>query len=177
MRAILFFLFLTVMSIVPVFADEGDAKDANTRYHDAYVKEVVEGKTADAAKVYLALGMVETEFDQFVDAGQDFSGNEFPFAPSWSVTLGANWRFAERWVADAQVTSQDSFYSEPGNLAAFEVDGRTLVNAKVGYRWDRWGVSLFARNLLDEDYLLERLAAGSRSGEPQVFGLEWSFGL
>ena len=55
MRAIFFFIFLTIMSIVPVFADEGEAKDANTRYHDAYVQEVIEGKTAEAAKVYLAL--------------------------------------------------------------------------------------------------------------------------
>ena len=60
MRAIALFLFLLAMSIVPVFADENApaepaANDAVTRYHDAYVLEVVDGKIADAAKVYLAL--------------------------------------------------------------------------------------------------------------------------
>lgn len=128
-------------------------------------------------RTYLSVGFVETEFESFVDQDQDFSGNEFPFAPSWSWTLGGHWQWRQHWNLDAQINWQDAFFSEPSNLAAFEVDDRTLVNLKLGRSWRTWGLNVFARNLLDEDYLLERLPSGSRTGEPRVFGLEWTFGL
>ena len=135
------------------------------------------GRPHKALELSAAVGWVDAEFVDFVDGGADFSGNEFPFAPSWSTTLGLRWQIAERWDLDARWLAQGSYFSDPSNVAAFEVDGRNLVHLRLGYRQGTWGAHLFVRNLLDEDYLVVRLPEGSRSGEPQVVGLRWTWAM
>ena len=46
------FTFALVLLAAPAFAEEPDAE---TRFHDAYVLEVIDGEIAEAAKAYLAL--------------------------------------------------------------------------------------------------------------------------
>ena len=131
----------------------------------------------DALDLFVSLGLTDTEFEDFVDGGFAFDGNQFPFAPETSLAFGASWRPAERWRLDGTVSYQDSYFSDQANSAAFEVDDRTLVNLKLSYELEPFIISAFARNLLDEDYILEALPEGVRTGEPQVFGFELSFGL
>ena len=137
----------------------------------------VEFLAASNLRLFLATGWVDTEFDQFIDADVDFSGNEFPYAPEWSWTVGANWQFAERWSLDASANQQSSFFSDAANRSEFEVDGRMLVHAKIGYDWGSSTIAVWARNLFDEDYLLLALPGETRAGEPQRFGVEWTFGI
>ena len=45
------------------------------------------------------------------------------------------------------------------------IDGYSLVNARVGFRWSEgWSVSLWARNLLDKNYYELLSAAPGNSG-------------
>jgi iron complex outermembrane receptor protein len=45
------------------------------------------------------------------------------------------------------------------------VDGYSLINARVGFRWtDGWTVSLWSRNLLDRDYFELLSAAPGNTG-------------
>ena len=45
------------------------------------------------------------------------------------------------------------------------VDGYSLVNARIGFRWSEgWSVSLWARNLFDKDYFELLSAAPGNSG-------------
>ncbi|MEM1181972.1 MAG: TonB-dependent receptor, partial [Acidobacteriota bacterium] len=122
-------------------------------------------------------GFVETEFTDFVDGDESFTGNEFPFAPNFSGTVGLRWRPADRWTAVGSLNYQDSYFSDQDNSEAFKADERTLVNLRVSYDWDQFSVAAFARNLFDEDYLIQAFPTGARSGEPFVAGLEVSFGL
>ena len=60
-----------------------------------------------------------------------------------------------------------------------EIDGRTVVNAHVGYTptGTQWTVGLWARNLANQDYMLSRgrdLFANQfvKHGEPRMFGAD-----
>lgn len=124
-----------------------------------------------------SLGLVSTRFNELSDGDQDFSGNEFPFSPDTSLSLGVRWSLNERWSLSADAAYQSSFFSDQDNALAFKVDSHALVNAKLTYDLGDWAVSAFARNLFNEDYLLQAFPTGARSGEPRVYGLEVSFGL
>ncbi|MEM7585995.1 MAG: TonB-dependent receptor [Acidobacteriota bacterium] len=141
------------------------------------VEAQLDYRVRDDLDFFGSIGWVETEFTDFVDGNEIFTGNEFPFAPNVSVTVGADWRPADRWRLDGSVNYQDSYFSDQDNNPLFKADDRTLVNLKLSYLLDRFTVSAFARNVFDEDYLIQAFPNGARSGEPQVLGLEVSFGL
>jgi iron complex outermembrane recepter protein len=60
---------------------------------------------------------------------------------------------------------RSSFSSSPSASRYLIVDGYSLVNARVGFRWtDGWTVSLWSRNLLDTDYFELLTAAPGNTG-------------
>jgi outer membrane receptor protein involved in Fe transport len=124
--------------------------------------------------LFATAGIIETEFTDFVDGNDDFSGNEFPYAPNLSFNLGADWRVGDHWQIFGDINWEDNYFSDQSNEPGFEVESRTLINAKVSYSWDRYRLSVFTRNLLDEDYLLQAFPTGARGGEPRVAGIEFS---
>ncbi|MEM6792773.1 MAG: TonB-dependent receptor [Acidobacteriota bacterium] len=134
-------------------------------------------RVREGLDLFASVGLVETEFLEFTDGPEDFAGNEFPFAPPFSATLGTRWLPADRWTVDASVNYQDSYFSDQDNNPDFTSDSRTLVNLRVSYDWRSVTLAAFARNLFDEDFLTQAFPGGARAGEPQVVGLELSFGL
>ena len=59
------------------------------------------------------------------------------------------------WFGAASVNYTGEYYSknDVNNLPQFEVESFFLVNAKAGYEYDGVTISVFADNLLDEDYI------------------------
>lgn len=135
-----------------------------------------------AVRAYASVGLLRTKFDDFRDADRDFTGNEFPHAPPWSLLAGLSVRFGEEWSGRAEVGAQGESFSAADNDPRFRVSGRALVNGRFGYRRGSWGVFAYGRNLLDEDYLLQAwqpstplLGAFGRAGAPREFGIELDF--
>ena len=135
-----------------------------------------------AVRAYASVGLLRTRFDDFRDADRDFTGNEFPHAPPWSLLAGLSVRFGEEWSGRAEVGAEGESFSAADNDPRFRVPGRALVNGRFGYRRGSWGVFAYGRNLLDEDYLLEAwqpstplLGAFGRAGAPREFGIELDF--
>lgn len=139
-------------------------------------------------EIYGSAGLLRTRFDSFADGDRDFTGNEFPFAPPWSVLGGVFYRapgsdrFGGVWTGRAEVTSQGEAFASAANDPRYRVEGRTLVNARVGYRVGSWGVFAFGRNLLDEPYLLQTWESDvpgfgrlGRAGDPRAVGIELDF--
>ncbi|MEO1085454.1 MAG: TonB-dependent receptor, partial [Acidobacteriota bacterium] len=141
------------------------------------VEAQLDYRVTEKLDFFSSVGCVETEFTDFSDGEESFTGNEFPFAPNLSATAGLRWRPADRWTLDGSVNYQDSYFSDQDNNPAFTSDERTVVNLRVSYAWDEFAVSAFARNLFDDDYLIQAFPNGALSGEPLVAGLEISFGL
>ncbi|MEL7510497.1 MAG: TonB-dependent receptor, partial [Cyanobacteria bacterium J06554_1] len=61
------------------------------------------------------------------------------------------------------------------NLNTIEQDSFALVNARLGYEFDNYGIYLFANNLFDEEYLTQAFDFGGTlavAGAPQTFGVQ-----
>lgn len=131
---------------------------------------------------YGSVGLLRTRFDDFRDGERDFTGNEFPHAPPWSLFAGVSLRFADSWSGSAELGAQGASFSDSGNDSRFRVGSRALLNARFGYRLGAWGVFAFGRNLLDRAYLYEAWAptaplpgAFGRAGAPRTVGIELDF--
>lgn len=126
---------------------------------------------------YASLGHTRTKFDEFTtDVGvvTDLSGLEFIYAPRWTMAAGVNVRLDEGLSFNLNGNRRTSVFTDVGRpQEQWRVGARTVVNAKIGYQTERFGISVFANNLLDEEYMQYRLAADDVAilGDPQVFGV------
>ncbi|WP_422368571.1 TonB-dependent receptor domain-containing protein [Pelagibius sp.] len=123
-------------------------------------------------EVFASGAFVRTEFQEFVALGQDFSGNEFNYAPRFSAAAGATYWFDNGVFISADGSYTDNSFDDTANTT--EIDSRLLVNARIGYEAENFEIFAFARNLLDRDYAVRRFSGVSmrlEPGEPLAFGI------
>ena len=131
--------------------------------------------------LFATVGYTETEFLDFIDGGEDLSGNAFPNAPEWTAAAGASYFFDTGWEAHTDVSFTDDSFSFADNNPATASDSRFLVNGRVGYRQGNWAVFAYVRNLFDEDFVTQSTESGAgrvglntakvRTGEPRTVGV------
>jgi iron complex outermembrane receptor protein len=123
-----------------------------------YLPEQIEGLTLNGGLTY-----AQTEYDEFAPTGTGdvdyLSGHTFSLSPKFYLTGSASYRaplnnglewlahLDGRWVSK-QNTGSDLDYVKMQ-------DAYTLLNARIGIgaQSEEWAVELFARNLLDEEYM------------------------
>ncbi len=101
-----------------------------------------------------SLGWVETEFLNYTAQGEDYSGNEFIFAPRFTGSLGAVLRVGA-WMASANVSHREHSFTRPSNRETEFSEARTLLDMRLGWEGEHLSAYLFGRNLTDEDYITE----------------------
>lgn len=133
--------------------------------------------------LYGSVGLLKTKFDDIVigSPATDHSGNEYPEAPAFTIAAGAMYRSPTGWFAGADVRHIDGYYSS-GNIANVStgyVDAYTIVDAQVGWEWENYTLTLFAKNLFDEHYLtsVNEVDGGRISPAYAFIGEERQFGL
>lgn len=123
---------------------------------------------------------LDARYDEFNDVeGRDFSGNYLRQAPEHSVALAAR----NRWPLEPgnldlrlDYRYQSRSFQEPDNrvtiFPAFD-----LLDAKLSFSPgnDAWEVSLWAKNLLDEEYIAHLYVLGGNDyalfGTPRTVGI------
>lgn len=136
------------------------------------------GRPMPQLDVFAALGFVNTEYIDFISNGVDLSGNRFNFAPRVTAAFGGTYFFDNGFEVHADASYTGAQFTDSANTEANRVDGRFLVNARVGYQAENWGVFLYARNLLDNDYVLQTdgiTGSRLRTGEPLTVGAIGTF--
>lgn len=137
------------------------------------------------------LGLLDAEYDDFlVDIGTptmpnivDFSNLEFRRAPE--VTFGLAGDYEWQWGPGSALLHVGLRYLDEhevdfANKPELHNDSQTLVDASFSYDYDNWYVSLFGRNLTDEDgYQIGFDVAGLWSyaapRPPRTWGVEVGF--
>ena len=106
----------------------------------------------DNLDVYTGLAISGTEYDNFVspDGLQDFSGNDFRFAPKETGVIGLSYANDNGLFGNVNITYTGSSYSNVDNTR--EMDSYTLVNINGGYELDQIKLEVYVRNLTDELY-------------------------
>ena len=103
---------------------------------------------------------------------KDISGSTLPGISRWAASLGGEYVNPGRILGrggeffGAVDTSYRSSFSSSATASRYlVVDGYSLLNARVGFRWtDGWTISIWSRNLLNEDYFELLTAAPGNTG-------------
>jgi iron complex outermembrane receptor protein len=127
----------------------------------------------------------------FVDA----SGGRLPGISEWAASFGTEYRqrgniFGKpgEFFTGLDIYYRDDFSSSPTPSQYLNIEGYSLLNLRVGFRSDNggWSGFIWARNLADEEYFEQLLAApagngaghyGAVLGDPRAYGatLRFSF--
>jgi outer membrane receptor protein involved in Fe transport len=117
-----------------------------TGFESAFTFDLIPGFT-----LHGSLALLDSELNRFtLTNGNNGGGRDLANAPRHGYTLGARWRPAEAFSVKAELIGRaEQFDSNNQNEArrAFQT-----VNLTLNYTWQRWSLTLWARNLLDEAY-------------------------
>jgi iron complex outermembrane receptor protein len=125
---------------------------------------------------------VDAEFEEYDDPDawpvpMSYDGNKIPMAREYELDLAATFRREvsgdTRLFARVGVRAHGEFYWEPGN--AFREEPHQFVDVRLGIEHRRWDVTIWARNLLNEEYASMVFAQGpmavGQAGDPRAAGL------
>ena len=152
-----------------------------------------------------SIGILDAVFDSFPGGGtggSDASGNNLPEAPELSYALGAIYyhdvsSLNSSLLFRVDVTHKDERYTTanndtqvpynsayPGMIEFGQLEARTDLNARIGLLSDNdtWQVSIWGRNLTDEDQAQDELrdffgTIARLPSMPRTYGMEfvWNF--
>ncbi|RYE37336.1 MAG: TonB-dependent receptor, partial [Hyphomicrobiales bacterium] len=118
-----------------------------------------------------------------ISAVSDLSGQPLSGVPEFTYTLSADYFTPVSYFGGTELyvhgdwSERGAFYTSGSNSRYAEVPGYGLLNARVGLRADTsgWDISLWARNLLDEEYFQTLSVANTGLvtglvGEPRTVG-------
>lgn len=136
----------------------------------------IEGLTLNGAIGYLNSRLKDWETtgsDPF-----DYDNKVTPGSPEWSYTAGGIYRWESGILVGADLTGVSSFYTDTKNLS--KVNGRTLVNARVGYEGENIEVIFWVKNLFDKKYNENEWAWGpgstlAQQGAPRSLGVSLTY--
>lgn len=140
-----------------------------------------------ALEGFATFGLLDTEIQEFTDSfGTDTSGNELPFAPdhTWSLGLrtGGEMPSGALWSLTGDYSHLGDFFYEAGNR---EGDSFGLANLRLGVDSESYGVAVWVRNAFDEEYEtvafqpspVDPTTFVGESGAPRVLGFTLSIHL
>ncbi|MEM7080064.1 MAG: TonB-dependent receptor [Pseudomonadota bacterium] len=117
-------------------------------------------QASEQLRLFANLGWLDTEYSDYVDnSGRDLDGREQAHAPGYQFYAGAEFAFTERLRARLEMEGRDEFFFSASHPE--KSDRYRLVNASVSYSAERWGLTLWGRNLTDEDYFVRGFFFGN----------------
>ena len=139
-------------------------------------------QATDNAVFHGSLGLLKTEYKNFINStGDNLGGRQQAHAPEYQYTLGVDIRISSELELDVNIQGKDSFYfSDSHSVRSKDYN---LVNASLSYSWNEWQLTLWGRNLSDEDYSVRGFFFGNdprdnytakgytQLGEPMRYGL------
>ncbi|NVK25451.1 MAG: TonB-dependent receptor [Gammaproteobacteria bacterium] len=142
-------------------------------------------------RIYGTYAVLETEVNDFYRLSEDDDGNEFRLsldgrkqahAPDFQYTLGADWFLTNELMLNVNMNGRGEYYYSYSHDES--ADSVNLLNASLTYKGDKFDVTLWARNMTDEEYGVRGFYFGNdprdeyvaknweQFGEPAVFGVK-----
>ncbi len=130
-----------------------------------------------------SLGLLRSRSGPGVDdEGNAVASRAQAHAPSYTAAVNATWRDSRGLMARIDLTAMDDFYFDVPTDHDMKSRAYSLVNLKVGYERQRWGVHAWMRNAFDKSYAVRGFFFSNeppdwpdklytQKGEPRTFGL------
>ncbi len=138
----------------------------------------------DSLTVRSGLGLLDTEVDEGVVKGVDVEGNDLVQAPDVNFNLAMDYDIPVGSAGTVQLPADTSYagdqYFDILNTELIEQEAYWVTNARISFYSadDRYSVSLWGRNLADEQYSTKSFDLSdfgytmSHIGSPRMFGVE-----
>ena len=136
----------------------------------------------DRLQLAASLGLLDTQFEDYIDgSGQNLDGRDQAQAPGYQFYIGGDYQLAQGWSLNVNVEGKDDYYFSDSH--AERSSSYELLNASLTYSAEAWEVSLWGRNLADEDYFVRGFFFGNdprdgytargftQLGAPRQFGV------
>jgi len=146
----------------------------------------LETPVTDQLAFFASVGLLKTEYKDFVDAGGNLNldGREQPHAPGYTFRTGFNMNISDHWSTQLAIEGKDRFYFSDSNNQ--QSDPYQLVNFTVAYHRENWTLSFWARNIFDTDYDTRGYYFGNEppdfpdklwttKGDPAQVGITWEY--
>jgi iron complex outermembrane recepter protein len=162
---------------------QGAELDANAGIGEHFT---VRGALAYTDAIYVSFpdAPVPIEESGGAAASKDISGAVLPGISKWGVSLGTEFTAPVRafgggeLFAGVDVFNRSEFSSSATPSQYLRIDGYSTVNARVGLNAGGWSAYLWARNLLDEEYMEQLFAASGGAGQyAAVLGDKRTYGV
>ncbi|HAZ44678.1 MAG TPA: TonB-dependent receptor [Cyanobacteria bacterium UBA11369] len=120
-------------------------------------------------------GYVNAQFTDYTNpfTGQEFKDNRLPYAPEFTYNLAVQYRTANGFLGRVDLNGFGTYFFEDANK--LKQPPFALVNARIGYEGNNYGIYLFANNLFDTEYLttaFEILQPVGTYGDRRTFGFQ-----
>ena len=119
--------------------------------------------------LFASLGIIDTEFKEFVVNGVDLAGMSFSQSPDVTATFGGRYVSERGLFATATYSYTDDTFSRITAPEITQISARSLLSGRLGYQRGAWQAYVWGTNLLDDEYELF-LQDG------RVFGLSGAYG-
>jgi len=133
----------------------------------------------DSLQLHGSLGILESKIKEW---GQrpEVEGRELAHAPTYTLNLGATWTGPAGLYARLDMVAVDDFYFDISHDQ--KSDNYQIFNLRLGKEWENWAVSVWGRNIFDEDYATRGFFFGNeppgfeetlytKFGDPRQIGL------
>lgn len=141
----------------------------------------------EGLELFGGFGYTDATFDSYTDTyGQDVAGNTLPFVPETTWNVGGTVFLGEdrdrAWFLHAALVGVGSYYYDAGNR---QKEDFKLLDLRAGVRREHWGLELWVKNALDEEYVQIAFQPSTQdpssfvgeSGAPMTLGITLSGGF
>ncbi|WP_392477512.1 TonB-dependent receptor domain-containing protein [Nostoc sp. C110] len=137
----------------------------------------LKAKPAKGFDLTASVGYVDSIYKNYLnsDTGVDLSNNQVPLSPQFTYNLAAQYRSQSGLFARAELRGYGITYFDDANQ--IKQEPYALVNARIGYEAEKYGIYLYANNLFDTRYItsgyLFPVPDGTAGfGDPVTYGVQ-----
>ncbi|NEO32465.1 MAG: TonB-dependent receptor [Symploca sp. SIO3C6] len=127
--------------------------------------------------IIAGFGFVDAEFTDFTNpfTGENFDGNELSYSPDFTYNLAVQYRAPVGILARVELQGVGPIFFNDAN--EIEQGSFALLNARLGYELDNYGIYLFANNITDVEHLVSAgvfpgFGTLVTYGAPATFGVQ-----
>lgn len=129
-------------------------------------------------------GLLNTEITSADPALPELDGRQQSSAPPWNFAIQARYLLSDNWYVSSTLTGQDSFYFDDSHNQ--KSSAYALLGAELGWIKNNLKISLWGKNLTNEDYAIRGFYFGIeppefsnatyiQRGDPCSYGITVSY--
>ncbi|MDG1819891.1 MAG: TonB-dependent receptor [Porticoccaceae bacterium] len=139
---------------------------------------------SETVAVFASLGWLETQYD--IPLSEDLDSRQQAHAPNYQFALGTSFQINQNLALTVDIEGKDQFFLSSSQNK--KTESYELLNANLAYRLGDWQLSLWGRNLTDEDVIVRGFGgfgndprkfyeteAYYQYGEPRMYGVSGKY--